>query len=498
MKKELGEKQLKIIEYVGMAILLFLFFWMTRNAIFGAHEEYGLFYIVQKGDFFSWLNYISRDSGRITFYVLSWFWAGPMFLGPVAYKISICLLITIDIIVFYHLLSTHVNKKFAIFATTFIIITFQISTQHNLLISYNYLHIPFILLMISAHLLLNYCKGKMGYGAVVASALCSFAASYFQENFVLFYLFSFCIVFCYERRQGFWKKVGSALWKLKFHVLGGAVFLATYFGFRLAYSTGSYDGNSICLSQPLTSLEVLVRFITGMVPGRSFKVLASTVGLKETLAFIGKKDLVFILIATLFICYVLKHTERFKKPGLLYGAMALCSVLACILHSVSLQYVTWVSMGTTYAYVPSYYCCFFVNTFVCLIVHEIYSRLRKTPKRIFMIIFAVIIFGVTSMTVATNNYYNREYQTKFDHYESYRDYFKAGGIDDWEDSAQVLIVDDYPVEAVDIHQCMTTVRYDAFFFTVTKDLGELDLEKNYYILTYDNGTLSAEKIEPGE
>lgn len=485
VKQHMIDKHITAIQYTGMALLLFFFFWITRHAIFGAQEEYGLFYIVQKGDFFAWLNYVSRSSGRITFYALSWFWAGPMwFSDPIVYKISICLLTTLDVMVFYRLLSVHVNRRFAAFAVTFLIIMFQISSQHNLLIAYNYLHIPFILLMLSAHFLLKYCRGMMGYTAMILSALCSFAASWFQENFVLFYFFSFCIMFYYVKEQGFWKRVGTSLWKLKFHVLGGAIFLTSYFLFRLFCSTGSYSGNEICLSQPMTSLKVLGSFIVGMVPGRTFKALSENVGVGNLLQFVGKKDFIIIILGTVFICFLLHRIRPFKKSIWLYGALALCSVLACILHSVSLQYVTWVSGGATYAYVPSYYCCFFINTIICLLVHEIYGRLKKNGKRVIMVIFAVGILVFSTMTVATNKYYDREYQTKFNHYETYRDFFEDGGIDDWEDKAQVLLDDDYPVFAEDIHQCMTTVRYDAFFFTVTTDINKIDKSRNYYVLTY--------------
>ena len=108
-----------------------------------------------------------------------------------------------------------------------------------------------------------------------------------------------------------------------------------------------------------------------------------------------------------------------------------------------------------------------------------------------MVIFVVGILVFSTMTVATNKYYDREYQTKFNHYETYRDFFEDGGIDDWEDKAQVLLDDDYPVFAEDIHQCMTTVRYDAFFFTVTTDINKIDKSRNYYVLTYKHDKIEA-------
>ena len=93
---------------------------------------------------------------------------------------------------------------------------------------------------------------------MVASGLCSFVASFFQENFVLFYILCFAVIFYYEKKDGFWKRLWAALWKLRFHILGGAVFLAIYFSFRMSCDMANYAGNSLRLTQPLTSVKVLL------------------------------------------------------------------------------------------------------------------------------------------------------------------------------------------------------------------------------------------------
>ena len=228
----------------GILTLLFCFFYLTRSVIFSVEEEYGLYYIVQKGDFFLWLNDIAHETGRITFYVLCWFWAGPMFLGPVAYKICLCIFVGLDLLVFFRLLYVHVNRQFAFFCTALLIPLLQINDQHNLLITYAYLHVPFILILLSIHFLLDYGKGKKGYSAVLWSALCNFVASFFQENFVLFYVSCFLILFFHEKEKHFFKRCLHALWELRFHVLGGIVFLAAYFLFRASCAGSSYSGNT--------------------------------------------------------------------------------------------------------------------------------------------------------------------------------------------------------------------------------------------------------------
>lgn len=477
----------RLAEYAGMLLLLFLLFWRIRHAIFGAQEEYGLFYIAQKGDFFAWLDSVSRETGRITFYVLGWFWAGPMFFSdPIVYKISMYILISVDFICFFWLLKCHIDRKFAVFAVSFILIMLQISHQHNLLITYNYLHIPFILLMISAHLILNYCKGKAGYGAVLVSALCSFAASFFQENFVLFYILIFAIVLYYEKDGAIGKRICNSLWKLKFHVLGGAVFLIVYFSFRVMCSMGSYDGNTLCISYPITSLKVLITFMTGMLPGRSFFDLADSIGYNTVLAYAGKKDLIMIVLGILFLCLLLYHLPKFKTSSALFGCLILAAILSCGLHAISLQYITWVSNGNAYAYVPSYYASFFMNTVLCLIIYSIYIKVKGKWRYIVLTGFAVAALIFSTMTVAVNKYYDREYHNEFTHYETYRDYFQNCNIDTWEDSAQVLIIDDYPVDVHLIHQAMTTVRYDAYYFTVTKDINAIDTNRICYVLTYND------------
>lgn len=93
---------------------LLYFFWKTRYVIFGAYEEYELFYTVQKGDVFLWLDIVSRQSGRIGFYVLSWFWAGPMFIdNPMVYRIFLMLLVAVGVIVFFRLVYKHIDKQLA-------------------------------------------------------------------------------------------------------------------------------------------------------------------------------------------------------------------------------------------------------------------------------------------------------------------------------------------------------------------------------------------------
>lgn len=484
------EKYSRYIQYVGMILIMGYFFWQIRDVIFGVQEEYGLFYIVQKGDYFAWLDSVSKQTGRITFYVLGWFWAGPMLCpNPIVYKIVMYVLIAMDIFCFYYLLKRHVDERFAVFSVSFIIMMLQISHQHNLLITYNYLHIPFILLMISTHLLLNYCKGKSGYRAVIASACCNFAASFFQETFVLFYIVCFVVIMYYENTKGFLKRAVRSLWLLKYHVLGGAVFLIVYFLFRLSCNMGTYAGNSLCLTQPLMSVQVLAEFLTGMLPGRSFFELIKTVGAGCVLDFIGKKDIVFIILEILFLCILMKRLKPFKKSGYLYALLVLSAVLSCLLHSVSLQYITWVSNGNAYAYVPSYYASFFLDTIVCLWICSAYISASKYLKKLVLCIFAVITASLSIMTVSTNKYYNQEYNVEFDHYDTYLDFFKRSNLETWEDNAQVLLIDSYPVDTTLIHQAMTTVYYDAYFFNVTTDENNLDQSRKCYVLTYSKSEI---------
>ena len=52
-------------------------------------------------------------------------------------------------------------------------------------------------------------------------------------------------------------------------------------------------------------------------------------------------------------------------------------------------------------------------------------------------------------------------------------------------------MDAYDVDATAIKQSMTTVRYDALFFTITKDKNQIDQTKPYYIIEYgEDGQLS--------
>ena len=58
----------------------------------------------------------------------------------------------------------------------------------------------------------------------------------------------------------------------------------------------------------------------------------------------------------------------------------------------------------------------------------------------------------------------------------------------------MLLVDDYPVDTNLVHQAMTTVYYDAYFFQVTTDRNAIDQSRSCYVLTYVNGDIGLSYI----
>ena len=106
-------------------------------------------------------------------------------------------------------------------------------------------------------------------------------------------------------------------------------------------------------------------------------------------------------------------------------------------------------------------------------------------------VFGISMAAFTVMSVSVNNYYTDIYREKHFHYEAYREYFHECDVLEWPEESQVLIVDAYDVDATAIKQSMTTVRYDALFFTITKDKNQIDQTKPYYIIEYgEDGQLS--------
>lgn len=487
-------------KYIGVLMVLvglLYFFWKTRYAVFGAYEEYELFYTVQKGDYLLWLRLISERTGRVIYYTLSWFWAGTMFIdNPLVYRAFLCVLVVIDVIVFFRLVYEHIDKKFAFLAAVVVVATFQISDQHNLLISYSFLHVGFILIVLSAHLILDYCKGRKSYKAVIISAFLSFGACLFQENFLLFYVLNFAIMFIYCEESSWVKRIVTALWKLRFHVLGGVVFLAAYFGYRWHCGGSEYDGLSLCLSQPFISLKVLLRFMTGMLPGRTFAKLSETVGERALLQLIRKTDFVFIIFVVICISILMYRSEKIKNAGKIMALLCAAAVFACALHAVSAKYIGWVSEYDTYAYVPSYYCCFFLITAICILINQVIGSLKGRVKAVGVGILAVVMAGVMLMTVSVNNYYTEVFQKQYFHYEDYRNYFRECDFENLEADAQILIEDSYAVNPDLIKQSMTVYYYDAFYFNVVTDIKEIDVTKTYYILKYgEDGTVAMEYVK---
>lgn len=487
----------KVLWFCFIVFELLYFFWKTRYVIFHIEEEQQLFYIAQKGDLFLWLDNVSHQQGRFIFYILSWFWAGPMLANnPMVYRVFLCLMVSLDVIVFFRLIYIHINKELAFFITAVLAMTFQISDQHNLLISYAFLHVGFISLVLSVHLLLDYCKGKRGYSAVVWSAGLSFFACCFQENFLLFYILSFVIMFACTSESHLVKRFWTSLWKLRFHVLGGIIFLGVYFGFRMQCGGSEYEGNHMYFAELGTSLKVLFRFITGMVPGRTFMELAGNGSGIQLLKYIGKKDIIVVVLEAVFASFLLYKSTSLQKTWKFVLGLGISSFLACVLHSFSPQYISWVSENNTYAYVPSYYCCFFLVAIFCVMIVKGYHFLHGKSRYVGIVVFAVFMCSVGIMTVSVNNYYAEIYGEKYFHYENYRAFFANCNFEEWDKDAQVLIEDAYPVVPVDIRAAMTTYWYDAFFFNVVNSQEELDLARPYYILRYNaDDSIQLEYIE---
>lgn len=145
------------------------------------------------------------------------------------------------------------------------------------------------------------------YGALFVILLLLFFRKILSYFMFLVFLFSSFM----KKKKHFFKRCLHALWELRFHVLGGIVFLAAYFLFRASCAGSSYSGNTPNFSQPLNSLIVLFTFLTGLFPGTTFYHLRNALPDLNLLAFIDWKNVVIILISTIFVCYLLYKMPRF-------------------------------------------------------------------------------------------------------------------------------------------------------------------------------------------
>lgn len=490
------EKLTNLITIFGISLLLLCFFWQMKAVFFGAEEEYELFCTVQKGDFKLWLDLVTQQTGRVTFYILSPFWAGPMAISnPLGYKLCMYLLIVVDLLVVFRLLYKHVDKQFAYLTTAVLVLFFQISQQHNLLISYNYLHVAFICILLSAHCILDYCRGYKGKKALYLSAGLSFFACFFQENFILFYVLDYFIVLAFQKDKSFWKKVWSSFKLLCWHVLGGLVFLAIYFGFRSLNGGSQYGGNSFRLDDLEGSLRTLFMFITGMFPGRTFFRVEGETSFEFLLTYMEPENIIISIFGGILVGWILYRVKEIKHKGAAVAFCLLGSFLSCALHAVSEQYLNWVDSGYTYAYVPSYYCYFFLGIILCIVVVTIKERLPK-GKVVYCIAIAGICTVVAFGTQLTNNYYRTKYAYKWGHYEAYREFFEECPMEEWNPDTQILIEDEYTeVNALIVKHTATITWYDAFGFNITTNPAEIDMTQPYYILNFKGGEIYLEYQE---
>ena len=487
---QLAERRDFIWYGTGFLFLLACFFCLTSHVIFAVEEEWELYYIVQKGDFLSWLNHISHETGRITFYVLCWFWGGPMFLGPEVYKIYLCVLVALDFLVFFRLLYVHASHSFAFLCTTMLILFLQISNQHNLVVTYAYLHVPFILVMLSFHWLLDYTQKKKGYQAVLLSALCNGIASFFQENFVLFYIPCFFILFFARKEKNLFRRAIHSLWELRFHVLGGLVFLGSYFLFRASCGGGTYNGISSDFSHPLQSLRVLITFMLGMLPGLTFGTVP------DPMAYLNWKNVLLPAAGSLFLALQLYRMPKITFSKVLVFTLAVSAVLSCLLHAFSPKYMDWVANGT-YAYVPSYYAYFFLGGIAAMLVIGIYQAIPWRKLKIsFLLLFSLLCTTLSTAVSVSNQYFSQYYQERYEHYLAYQELFQTCAFSQWKPETQILLQDPDPtIQENTLLLSITTVYHDAAF-SIVRDAGELEAGRGYYILNYGEGTPFFQYIPP--
>ena len=60
--------------------------------------------------------------------------------------------------------------------------------------------------------------------------------------------------------------------------------------------------------------------MTGMLPGRTFFDLIKTTGVAGALEYIGKKDVIFIVAAVVFLCVLLVRVQPFKRVPVFLAA----------------------------------------------------------------------------------------------------------------------------------------------------------------------------------
>ena len=224
-------------------------------------------------------------------------------------------------------------------------------------------------------------------------------------------------------------------------------------------------------------------------------ILPKETSFEFLLTYMEPENIIISIFGGVLVGWILYRVKEIKHKGAAVVFCLLGSFLSCALHAVSEQYLNWVDSGYTYAYVPSYYCYFFLGIILCIVVVTIKERLPK-GKVVYCIAIAGICTVVAFGTQLTNNYYRTKYAYKWGHYEAYREFFEECPMEEWNPDTQILIEDEYTeVNALIVKHTATITWYDAFGFNITTNPAEIDMTQPYYILNFKGGEIYLEYQE---
>jgi hypothetical protein len=332
--------------------------------------------------------FAARVTGRIYFLVGSWFAWIPHVFDRFAYFKAVQMLGLLgNFLAFYYLARKLARSPaFALLALLVALVTMQARWEHDIVTAFPWaFSASLTLAMVAIGLFADYVDGGARWKQVVSA--CAFFLSLLTYESFLFYAVAFPLL-AWPRGEPLGRRVVAIARAIWIHAALGALFVAAYAGFRVAFPS-IYEGTQARFS-PAGMFAVWKTFLVSALPGSAYRDLQPLfdefsegyAGYPGGIAAVFQQArvewLVLAVLVALLCAWLLVPAAAGSRRSGLSRAAAVALVLACvpqIPHSLSPRYQDWVLAGVK-SHVPTYFIGFGVSLLLAVAATAIARLVR--------------------------------------------------------------------------------------------------------------------------
>ncbi len=475
-----------------LAVCLASFYFITADSVFTVHDDILTYMQVLRGNL---LQTAADDAmhGRIGHIPLTLLLYIPYFFRSVqAIRIFSLLSVMFDMTALFCLVR-RVSGPHAAWLTSVLFISFAcISNQHNLFVSYTLGHqIPSGLVLFALNEFIKYYSSGKKQNLIVSAVLLVSASALYEACTAYIIMFVFAAVYMNRKKSSL--SPVKTITDIRWHIILTAVFTGIYAVWRIFYPS-DYDGSVLYFGNIPRSLNTLVRYSAGMIPG----LPASAMYIKKYITaeqFTGSLKIWMaaspLLASAAFYILFPKIRSDFRRiPALLF---CLCGILVPnIIISFTPKYTEWTA-GNSYSYVTSFYSYFFIIPAAVIILKFIIRKNSKTA----LVAASCLVFTVSLVCTLGNAAWNCFFSSNLQRYRAFENAVSSDYFESLEDGTTVYIPDYQGIHGnMDTTKDFASVFSSSDIYFCTSE-SEIDFSRPAVILKYDNvsgtvtfGTLS--------